>query len=563
MTPTIGRNIASLSFAHIPIDVKKLIAGRCLIQGNSGAGKSHTVRRIAEQTHGLAQHLIIDPDGEYATLRERFPYVLAAKHGGDCVADPRSAAMLAHKLLEIGASAILDLYELKAHERILFVRNFLDAVVNAPKSLWHPTLVFVDEAHIFCPQAGSAESSGAVIDLATRGRKRGYGIIVATQRISKLHKDVAAECNNKLIGRAALDVDMKRCADELGFSGRDDQHSLRRLKPGNFYAFGPALSDDVTLVQVGEVKTSHPKAGKRATKTPPPPGAIRKVLAQLADIPKEADEEIKNLAEARAKIRELERQLKQKPAPQVERIVEKAKQPLMSDKAVKRVVDAMSRFEVAARSAVAAVEEVHTARKEWAKRELGQSLKNLANVERSEKAARELQRDVNAQVRPPAEAASLTPGKRRILDAIAWWGVLGKETPTRLQVSLKLGVGVTSGGFTNNLGALKTAGLIDYPSAGLLKLTPAGDVHALHNAAASLDDLHKAVEDFVTPAQWRILSMLMEESHAMSRQDLADRFDVGVTSGGFTNNLGRLHTLELITYPKKGYVQAAPVLFGQ
>jgi DNA helicase HerA-like ATPase len=37
--------------------------------------------------------------------------------------------------------------------------------------------------------------------LATRGRKRGFCAVAATQRLSKLHEGRAAECNNKLIGR--------------------------------------------------------------------------------------------------------------------------------------------------------------------------------------------------------------------------------------------------------------------------------------------------------------------------------------------------------------------------
>jgi len=33
---------------------------------------------------------------------------------------------------------------------------------------------------------------GPVIDLATRGRKRGYCVVLATQRLPKLAKDAAA-----------------------------------------------------------------------------------------------------------------------------------------------------------------------------------------------------------------------------------------------------------------------------------------------------------------------------------------------------------------------------------
>lgn len=283
--------IGTSSAGAVTCDVKTLVDTRLLVQANSGGGKSWALRRVLEQTHGHVQHLVIDPEGEFATLRERFDYVLAARNGGDTAADPRGARLLAERLLELGVSAVLDIYELKAHERVVFVRQFLEALVDAPKKLWHPALVVIDEAHVFCPEKGSgeAESSGAVIDLATRGRKRGFCAVLATQRIAKLHKDAAAECNNKLIGRTGLDVDIKRAASELGF-GRERWAELRDLGPGAFFAFGPALSRAVTSVRIGTVATTHPKAGARlAFAAPPPTAKVRALLPKLADLPAEAE----------------------------------------------------------------------------------------------------------------------------------------------------------------------------------------------------------------------------------------------------------------------------------
>lgn len=60
-----------------------------------------------------------------------------------------------------------------------------------------------------------------MIDLATRGRKRGYCLALATQCLSKLRKDAAVEMINKLIGRTGLDIDVKRAGDDLGLLGRD------------------------------------------------------------------------------------------------------------------------------------------------------------------------------------------------------------------------------------------------------------------------------------------------------------------------------------------------------
>ncbi len=305
----------------VGIDLPTLIDTRLLVQANSGGGKSWLLRRLLEQSHGKVQQIIIDLEGEFSTLREKYDYILAGKEG-DTPAEPRSAALLAKRLLELHVSAIIDLYELSHQERKHFVRLFLSAMVNAPKNLWHPCLVIIDEAHVFAPQAGQSEAMEAVIDLATRGRKRGYCAVLATQRLSKLHKDAVAEMNNKLIGRTGLDIDRKRAAEELGFATKEDALSLRNLAPGEFYAFGPAISAAVEKVTAGPVETSHPKAGARiATQVTPPTAKIRNIIAQLADLPQEARQEAQDMEALKAENATLKRritQLEKQPKPVAE-----------------------------------------------------------------------------------------------------------------------------------------------------------------------------------------------------------------------------------------------------
>jgi hypothetical protein len=305
------------------LDLERLISTRLLIQANSGAGKSWALRRLLEQTHGSVQQLVIDPEGEFASLRERYDYVLAARQGGDTAADPRTAKLLAERLLELGVSAILDISELNPHERIRFVRLFVEALVEAPKHLWHPVLVVIDEAHLYCPEKDEAESAAAVKGLCSRGRKRGFCAVLATQRLSKLAKDAAAECNNKLIGRSSLDVDMARAGDELGFS-KADRLQLRDLDAGEFFAFGPALSRSVVKVKVGPVETHHPKAGSHlAARVPPPTDKVKALLPKLSDLPAEAEAREKTVADLKRDLatarRELTEARKAQPAaPKVE-----------------------------------------------------------------------------------------------------------------------------------------------------------------------------------------------------------------------------------------------------
>lgn len=159
-----------------------------------------------------------------------------------------------------------------------------------------------------CPERGDCEAQEAVIDLCTRGRKRQFMAVLATQRLSALAKSAAAECNNVLIGRTTLDIDVRRAAETLQFTVKDAQ-KLRALKPGHFYAYGPAISDNVTEIKVGDVLTIHPDFGRNRANlvTPPPRDKIIAVLSKLEDLPKVAKEREQTMDTLRARVRELER----------------------------------------------------------------------------------------------------------------------------------------------------------------------------------------------------------------------------------------------------------------
>lgn len=289
-------------------DLEILLESRMLIQATSGGGKSRTLRRILEQTHGRVQQIIIDPEGELVSLREKFDYVLAAAHGGETPADPRSAPLLAERLLQLGVSAICDLSDLKRDPQVDFVKRLCVALIEAPKALRHPLILAMDEIQIFAPEGLGCDSTLAVIDVATRGRKRGLCLIAATQRISLFNKNAAAPLRNKLIGMTALDTDLKRAGAELGFD-KDTTLSLRGLESMHFWAFGPALVKAPTLVEVGPHVTSHPRPGaKLKLKTPPPTAKIKALLPKLADLPAEAEEERRTLVSMQQENADLRRQ---------------------------------------------------------------------------------------------------------------------------------------------------------------------------------------------------------------------------------------------------------------
>jgi hypothetical protein len=76
----------------------------------------------------------------------------------------------------------------------------------------------------------------------------------------------------------------------------------------------------------------------------------------------------------------------------------------------------------------------------------------------------------------PTEASTsgLTVPQQRVIDAVATLRQLGLDRPRKAAVAAIARYSPTSGGYANLLSQLRTAGLIDYPSPGLVTLTKLG-----------------------------------------------------------------------------------------
>src|SRR5579864_2261785 len=59
------------------INLAKLIKTRMIIAANSGGGKSYLMRKLMELFFGQVQQIVIDPEGEFSSLREKFGFILA------------------------------------------------------------------------------------------------------------------------------------------------------------------------------------------------------------------------------------------------------------------------------------------------------------------------------------------------------------------------------------------------------------------------------------------------------------------------------------------------------
>ncbi|GBQ12931.1 ATP-binding protein [Swaminathania salitolerans] len=249
--------------ADIPLDLTELLSTRLLVQGNSGSGKSHLLRRLLEQTATLVQQVIVDPEGDFVTLAEKYGHlVIDAAEQTEATLRAAGERARMHR-----ASVVLNLESVEAEMQLRAAGSFLNGMFEAPRTFWYPVLVVVDEAQLFAPVAGGDTSDearrlslGAMTNLMCRGRKRGLAGVIATQRLAKLAKNVAAEASNFLMGRTFLDIDMLRAADLLGMERRTAE-GFRDLARGQFMALGPALSRRPLMVTIGEVETASHAGG--------------------------------------------------------------------------------------------------------------------------------------------------------------------------------------------------------------------------------------------------------------------------------------------------------------
>jgi len=541
------------TFSPCKIDLDRLLETRLLITAGSGAGKSWTVRKFVEEAYGKYPIIILDVEGEFGTLREKYDFLLAGKDG-DIPTDIRTADLLARKVLELNTSIIIDLYELKHQERLRYVRYFLDAMINAPKDLWKPFIIVLDEVHLFVPQSSESEASSAVIDLATRGRKRGFCLVACTQRINKADKDVIAElANNCLVGRTALDVDLKRVADILGFTSKEQIRQIRELEVGEFFAYGSAISHIVKKVKIGMVKTSHPKTGQRqisVVKTPT--DTIKKVLAKLADLPQVAEQEAKDLVSLKAKVKELQNQLRGRtidPA-EIQKAEERGVQTALSlaKKEFAKYQEQLGELEGKISKIGTIIGTSVANRPQQSLSDFAKKISTIPTVRSVPTPVQQPRRSVPSPVREQTENNSLGRCERKIL---AFLLTRQGSSFNKVQIGALTGYSAGSGGFNNAISKLGSSELI---------IRKGDNIQINHSRLSEVEEIVgndfsgtglEALEDWLrnlSKCEREIYSVLKQNPEtAFTKEGLGRETNYSPSSGGFNNALSRLCTLGLAT----------------
>jgi hypothetical protein len=572
------------SLGHaVDIDLQDLTEYRLLVQGGSGSGKTHTLYRIVEQFYGKIQIIILDREGDFVALRERFPDFVIAGKGRDIPADPASAELLALKTLEHEFPLIVDQFEMRDHERQEFSKNFLNAMINAPERLWHPCLVLIDEVDETAPEksAGVSLSTQATAGFAKRGRKRGYAILIGTQRISDVSKSVISQCRNKIIGFADLDIDLKRSARAIGLRGEEGETEVENLQRGEFFVRGPAFGRSLLKVKVGPIKTDLQRTTSkgRPKPAPPPSGKLKKLLSdELTDLAKQSKEDLRDKESMREKIKELERELRAK-----EKAEPKAPPPAkLDEKALKKMAD-RARAEFAGELAAMVGSRLGILRKALSEdmksiaKNIGDCLEAVdiemrAMVRRAKEKAELLvtvppvqdgtaaSRVITTAPRPVAAPAVEIDGRkfgkceRAMLQFLA---ARKDHSFSKVQLGLMTLYSPNSSSFHNALSNLSAAGLI-VRHGDRIQVNPDAD----GKVKEIIGDTMPA--SWPTPADWLtklgkcesalLTPLLNEPSRSFERHELAMCAGYSVTSSSFHNGLSKLSSLGLLTRNPSGTV---------
>lgn len=556
------------------LDLEVLIDTRALICANSGGGKSFSARRIMEESYEKGMlSIIFDIEGEFRTLREKYDFLLVGPNG-DIPLNPKIADKLPQKILEMNVPTIIDISDLRMRERITYVKNFLEALMELPKDpYWKPCLIFLDEAHMFCGQQEKQDSVHSVIDLMTRGRKRGYCGVLMTQRIAKLHKDAAAEANNYLVGRIGLDVDQKRAAEILGFTSKEQMLSLRDLEPGEFYVFGPAISKSVEKEKINETKTTHPKRGQiERVKISAPTEKIKSALSKLKELPGEVAKEMKDLNDYKIKIKELElenrtlRLAKLKPEAdemalkrsreqgynECKKAMEGENNFLRKEndtllKLMNKIGDLL-KIPVAPRPAFTHIPQT--------KHEYGSSQSvNPLGDGKANRSMHDKTGDGNNLKISSTYDSGLVLGvcEKKIYSLLYQYS---DRSFSKQQVGVFTGYSHSSGGFNNALGKLRSLGLIE-GNGDRLKIKELNP-----ELADNFDFSKEAIISKLGKCEKEIYDILLEyPDDEFSKEELAEKTpsNYSPSSGGFNNALGRLNTFGLIER-NSGRIKLNPAL---
>lgn len=572
-------------------------------------GKTYTAAVIAEELVAAGQPWVaLDPTGAWWGLRAGadgdprggLPVVVLGGQHGDAPLEVGAGRYVAELVVEEPGWYVLDLslLDTRSAERT-FATDFAEALIRRKRQPGRdfPLHLFVDEADMFVPQeregAGDVRMLGAFQAIVRRGGLHGLGSTLISQRPALVNKSVLTQLDLLVLLRLVAGQDQDAVNKSyVSRAGTKEQAqelmgSLASLRLGEAWFWEPGAEPPLyQRAQVRQRRTFNssatPKPGEARVE---PKGlaeidldAVKDAMAASierakAEDPKELQRQVRDL---RKENTALQRQLDERGPDAIEVEVPVEVPTFWVPDAVRGQLDLLlTDAEHLATAAQGALDTIRATRDEIDKhagidrpggaQPKGSAPQRPSAPSSATSAAVAAPRPTRRppEPRPAADHDAVNAPRQKILNAIAWYEHVGVAHPTRAHVAFVAGTSPRSSGYENNLGALRTAGLIDYPAGGRVALTdPGRNVATIEAEISSTAELLAVLEDRLGRRKGAILRVLVDEHpDALTRDDLADRIGVSARSSGFENNLGALRSLGFIDYPQRGWVAATDAVF--
>jgi uncharacterized protein len=322
-----------------------------------GVGKTHTGVVMTEEMLKAGQIVVaVDPLGVWWGLRsskngktEGFPVVIFGGEHADAPLEEQSGEIIAQAIVEQNFSAVLDLSMLRKGAQVRFMTQFAETLYRLSR---RPLHLMVDEADAFAPQRpmkGEERLLGSFEDIVRRGRARGLGVTLITQRAAVINKNVLTQTEVLVCLRVLAPQDRQAVHAWIEAHGTEKQKgafddSLASLPLGEAWFWSPGWLEIFKRVKVRERETFDssmtPKVGEVAAK----PKTLAAVdIARLGEqINATVQRQKENdPAELRRQVANLKRQLASRPVPKIERI----EVPVFDDKDRSLIERATTGFE--------------------------------------------------------------------------------------------------------------------------------------------------------------------------------------------------------------------------
>lgn len=260
------------------LQTQTLVGRSVAVLGITGSGKTNTAAVLIEELLSSGLPLtIVDIEGEYWGLKEKFEILVAGRsEHAELAISPENAGKLADISVKRGISVILDLSDFTQNEAYEFLVEYFQALWDASSSTKQPYQIVLEEAHEFVPQSTGTPLKQMLTRIALRGRKRGLGIILMSQRSAKVEKDVLTQTSLLFLHKVVHPTDLKVYKDLIPLPPAQVEDMVRKLNPGEAVV---VYNHQVNVVQLRLRTTFH--AGSTPTLSRSTQPKLRKLDASM------------------------------------------------------------------------------------------------------------------------------------------------------------------------------------------------------------------------------------------------------------------------------------------